>query len=520
MSDRVKKSLMNMKVGMFFYLASLLLSFFARKIFLDFIGAEFMGLWGVLNNIMNYLNVAELGIGTSITYFLYKPIQQNDSNRICEITSILAFLYRCIGILIGIVGIIVSLFFPLFFGHLSISLPTVYFAFYSLLFYAIIGYVFNYKQLMLIASQKQYVVNAYFQTISIAQSLLQILLAYFTQNLYLWIGATLVSTITGSILFNLRIKREYPWLKTNLREGYSQLRQYPEILKKTGQVFIQKTKNLILYRSDEIMVAAFGGIIMSAFYVNYTMIVNKVNFMVNILSDGMNAGVGNLIAEGDRKHTMKVFWELTAIRFLITGVIIFGFLMFIQSFVVCWLGSKYLLSNLIVYLLLFNIFIMLSRGVVEMYISACGLFQDVWAAWTELAVNLLVTLCLAPFYGIVGILLGKIVSVFFIAFFWKPYFLFSKGLHEHTSSYWAGMTPFYIVFLLFTIIALILKRFVLDTSIQSFPTLLGYVIVIFIPFAITYFCILFITTQGMRDFISRKPAIYQKLRFLNIKRSR
>ena len=135
MNDRVKKSLTNVKVGLFFYIASLLLSFVARKVFLDFLGAEFLGVWGVLNNIMNYLNVAELGISTSITFFLYKPIQQNDHNGINEITSILAFLYRCIGLAICAIGAVVSLFFPLFFNDLAISLPLIYFAFYSLLFF-------------------------------------------------------------------------------------------------------------------------------------------------------------------------------------------------------------------------------------------------------------------------------------------------------------------------------------------------------------------------------------------------
>lgn len=516
MNDRVKKSLTNVKVGLFFYIASLLLSFVARKVFLDFLGAEFLGVWGVLNNIMNYLNVAELGISTSITFFLYKPIQQNDHKGINEMTSILAFLYRCIGIAICAIGVVVSLFFPLFFNDLTISLPLIYFSFYSLLFYASVGYIFNYRQLLLSASQKQYVVNGYIQTIGIVQSLFQILLAFITQNLYLWVSVTIFSTIIGSLLLNRRISREYPWLKTNLKEGYQKLKQYPEILKKTGQVFLQKIKNLILYRSDEIMVAVFGGVVMSAFYVNYTMLVNKVNFMVNILSDGMNAGVGNLVAEGDKRHTMKVFWELTAIRFLIVGIIIFGFLMLIQPFIVCWLGREYLLSDLIVYLLLFNVFITLSRGVVEMYIAAHGLYQDVWATWAELLVNLGVTLCLAPFYGIVGILLGKILSVFFIAVFWKPYYLFTKGLQVPVHDYWKGMMPYYALFIVFTALAIGLKYYLVEPHVDNFLQLIIYGAAAVIPLMTLYLISLLYLTQGMKDLFFRKPALYNKLKKLHL----
>ena len=78
---------------------------------------------------------------------------------------------------------------------------------------------------------------------------------------------------------------------------------------------------------------------MVAYYDNYMIIINKINYLVNIMSDGMNAGIGNLIAEGNEKNTMKVFWELTAIRFLIVGFVIFSLLMYLQQFVTCWLGA-------------------------------------------------------------------------------------------------------------------------------------------------------------------------------------
>ena len=514
MGQRVKRSVMNMKVGMLFYLLSLVLSFFSRKVFLDCLGAEFMGLTGVLQNILSYLNVAELGIGTSITYFLYKPIEQDDRRKIGEVMSVLAWLYRCIGLLIGAAGLLVSLSFPFLFGQLSVGLPLIYFAFYSFLATSMAGYLVNYRQLLVSANQKQYVVNGYFQTIVIVQSLTQIVVAYYWQNLWLWSAVGLVYTVVGCVVFNRRILREYPWLKTSAALGRQRLKDYPDILRKTRQVFVQRIKDLILYRSDDLLVAAFGGVVLSAFYANYTMLVNKLNFMVNILSDGMNAGVGNLLAEGNDKNTMKVFWELTAIRFFITGIIVFGFLLLLQPFISCWLGSEYLLADLIVYLLLFNVFIMLSRGVVEMYISACGLFHDVWAAWTELVVNLAVTLCLAPHIGIAGILVGKIVSVFFIALFWKPYFLFRQGLHQPVITYWRGMLKHYLLFPLFTVLCLAVRQTVIMPYVHSWPTLIGYGLLTLPFLLILYFLALFITTRGMKYFVARKPAIYRLLRSL------
>ena len=517
MSERVHRSVMNIKVGMFFYILSLFLAFFSRKIFLDCLGAEFIGLTGMLMNIMSFLSVAELGIGTSIVYFLYKPLQENNHEKINEVMSMLAYLYRCIGFIIGGIGVIISLFFTWWFSHLSTGLPLVYFAFYSFLATSISGYIFNYKQLLVSANQKQYMISAYFQTINIVQSLTQIILAYYYHNLYLWVAVGFVFTIIGIIIFNHRIHQIYPWLQISIKEGRNNLRKYPEVIKKTKQVFIQKIKNFILYRSDDILVGAFVSVVQIAYYGNYTIIINKLNFLVNILSDGMNAGIGNLIAEGKDKNTMKVFWELTAIRFMIVGIIVFGLLLFIQPFITCWLGEKYILDDLIVYLLVFHIFIILSRGVVEMYISACGLFSDVWTAWTELILNLSITLCLAPFLGIIGILVGKIVSVFFIAFFWKPYFLFSYGLHQKASIYWKGMASYYMIFMLFLVVTAYIKEYFTDYNLETFPKLILYGCIIYFPLIILYFLSLLYITNGMKYFIARKEKLYHiSKKFLKI----
>ncbi len=517
MSERVHRSVMNIKVGMIFYILSLFLAFFSRKIFLDCLGAEFIGLTGMLMNIMSFLSVAELGIGTSIVYFLYKPLQEDNHQKINEVMSILAYLYRCIGFIIGGCGLVVSIFFPWWSSNLTTGLPLVYFAFYSFLASSVAGYIFNYKQLLVGANQKQYLVNAYFQTIGIVQSLTQILLAYYYRNLWLWVLVGLIFTIIGIIVFNYRIRQLYPWLQVNLQEGRQNLKKYPEVLKKTRQIFVQRIKDFILYRSDEILVGMFVSVVQVAFYGNYTIITSKLNFLVNILSDGMNAGIGNLVAEGNDQNTMKVFWELTAVRFLIVGAIVFGLLLFLQPFVTCWFGAQYRLSDIIVYLLVFNIFIFLSRGVVEMYISAHGLFSDVWAAWTELFLNIGITLCLAPFYGIVGILLGKIISVFFIAMFWKPYFLFSKGLQKSVWVYWRGMMPYYLIFAAFLIVTLLVRYFLIEPQVTSLYSLVSYGLLILPLLLVIYFLIIFFFTPGMKDFIARKPVLFNKLRFLHEK---
>jgi O-antigen/teichoic acid export membrane protein len=284
----------------------------------------------------------------------------------------------------------------------------------------------------------------------------------------------LLFTIIGIIIFNHRIQQLYPWLRIDMRKGRENLRKYPEVLRKTRQIFVQKMKDFILYRSDEIMVGMFVSVTKVAFYGNYMIIINKLNFLVNILSEGLSAGIGNLLAEGNKQNIMKIFWELTATRFLILGFVIFSLLLFIQPFIGYWLGQQYQLSDIIVYLVIFNLFIRYQTAAVYIYIGSAGLFADVWAAWTELILNISITLLLAPTYGIAGILLGKIISFGIISTFWKPYYLFSRSFQKSVWEYWRGMFPYYIIFAFFILLTLWFKQSVIDVHSGSLVKLSAY----------------------------------------------
>ena len=69
--SRLKKSYLNARVNVLFYFITLFISFFSRKIFLDMLGADFVGLMGTLQNLLGFLNLAELGIGhLLVLYFI------------------------------------------------------------------------------------------------------------------------------------------------------------------------------------------------------------------------------------------------------------------------------------------------------------------------------------------------------------------------------------------------------------------------------------------------------------------
>ena len=391
MSGRVSKSIKNAEVNLIFYFLTLFLSFFSRKIFLDCLGPEFIGLSGTLSNILGYLNLAELGIASCISFYLYKPLQENDHEKLQEILSIFGYLYQCVGLVIFIIGLILSVFFPWIFGNITLTLSIVYFAFYSVLGSSLIGYFINYRQILLSADQKNYIVAIYTRSASLIKTLLQIYLAYNYKNLYLWVFVEFLFSLLACIILNWKISKEYPWLHTNKQQGRALLKKYPGILTNTKQIFIHKIKDVILFRSDELFVFMFVSLKMVAYYGNYTLIISRIGQLFSAMLDSINAGIGNLIAEGNKEKIMQVFWEMLTIRHFVAGFLCFSTYHFVEPLISVWLGEQYILDRTITTLLAIYIYISSSRGVVDMYNHAHGLYADTWAAWTELAINVTVT---------------------------------------------------------------------------------------------------------------------------------
>ena len=354
--SRVHKSLLNAKVNLVFYFLSLFFSFYSRKIFLECLGDNFIGLTGTLGNILGYLNLAELGIGSCISFFLYKPLQCGDRGKIQEILSVFGYLYRKIGLFILFAGCAVSLCFPWIFNKAGLGMGIIYFSFFSFLGSSLIGYFINYRQILLQADQKNYLVAIYFQSAGLVKTALQIFLAYTYRNLFVWVAIEFLFGIFGCIILNWKISKEYPWLHTNIKSGKALVKQYPDIFIKTKQIFIHQIKDFLLNRSDELFVFAFVSLQMVAFYGNYLMIINKITLLFKSVLDSVNAGIGNLVAEGDKPKMMRVFWELMTIRHFVAGLLCFSIYHLIQPFISLWLGSEYLLDNTIVILLVIYIY--------------------------------------------------------------------------------------------------------------------------------------------------------------------
>lgn len=501
--SRVKKSLLNARVNLIFYFLTLALSFFSRKIFLNTLGADFIGLTGTMQNLLGFLNLAELGIGSAIGYVLYKPLYDQDETKINEIISVFGYLYRWIGLIILGVGCILACFLPLIFPNTKFDFGVIYFAYFAFLSSSLIGYFANYKQTLLGADQKNYVVIAYFQTVYITKTLIQMSLVYYTGNYYLWVAIELSFGIIYSFILNWRINKVYPWLKSEVNQGKILFKKYPEVMKYTKQIFVHKIAIFFQCQTTPLFIYIFSSLQMVAYYSNYTIVVDKLGVLVSNILDSTNAGVGNLIAEKNFTKIYSIYWELTVLRYFIAGILVFSIYHLITPFITIWLGKEYLLSSTVIILMLCNIFLGKTRGANDQFIFGYGLFNDVWAPCTEAALNIIITIIAGSLWQLPGILLGGIISMLVIVHIWKPYFLFSRGFHYPVKHYWKTILGYLTVIIICIAVSSFTIKLLPFTSIHNFMDWVIYAIKITSIYATTSLFLFMVSTKAMRRITKR-----------------
>ncbi|MDO6518276.1 hypothetical protein [Zobellia uliginosa] len=510
--SRLANTIKNAKVSVFFHIIFIFTQFFARKIFLENLGDDFMGLTGTLQSFLSFLNLAELGIGTAIGYTLYKPIFDKNYKEINQIIHFFGNIYKKIGFIIIGLSLILSAFFPLIFENTNIPLSLIYFAFYAFLTSSLLGYFFNYHMLLFQADQKEYMVAKYFQSFNISKIVLQIIFVFYFQSFIIWISLELLASLLFTISLRRKTTKEYPWLKLSYKKDQERknFESYPELIKKIKQISLHKLGTFVSNGTDNILIFSFISVETVAFFGNYQLIIANFATLLNKLFSGTNASVGNLVAENNEQSIKQVFWELMSFRFFIAGIVVIAILTLVDPFIMLWLGEKYILTKTTVSLFALNFFILQIRQPVDVFKQAYGLYSDTWAPVAQSVINLGVSILLVTKFGLTGILLGTSCSLILIIMLWRPYFLFAKAFRWPFISYVIGFIKLLITFLpIYFVIQYIIHNFLIFKIVNFYDWILFSAMVVSITI-ILYGGVLYITDKYFRDLIKR---LKRSLRF-------
>lgn len=320
----------------------ILVTLVSRKIFLELLGAEYLGINSLFANILSFLSMAELGIGGAITYSLYKPIAEDDVEQIKSLMQLYRKAYWLIGIFVMLVGLILVPVLPhIITGGEGIKhLDLIYILF---LVNTSVSYFFSYKSSFIIANQKKYIFNINHYLWQFAMYAIQIVILLRYKNYYVYLIIQIAVTLLENITIAKIVDKKYPFLK-NKDVKPLQPETVSEIKKNTSSMLLNRIGSTLVNSTDNILISWLVSVAAVGIYGNYSTISTAVG---NILYQGLYAvvaSVGNLSASKDKDRKEKVFKLIYMVVIWLYGWAGIGLFVMLTPFVQIWYGADMLLN--------------------------------------------------------------------------------------------------------------------------------------------------------------------------------
>lgn len=442
---RTQSSLKNMYIGILSQIVITLLGFISRKVFVSGLGTEYLGINGLLTNVLSMLSLVECGIGTSIVYNLYKPLNDKDTEKVTALVQLYKKLY---GILAIVVAVLSLMLYP-FLGYLMKGgtsgkyIKVVYFIF---VIKNIISYLNAHKWSLINADQKGYVLARINLVFNIVTTLCRIAIIYFTRSYILYLLIELVIIIIQNIYNGNIVNNRYPYIKT--KNKYKVDEDVKEnMITNVKALFLHKIGSYCVFGTDNILISAFISVKTVGIYSNYTMIIGQLSALINPVLNSINASVGNLIATEGEEKNYNIFNIIYLINFWIYCVSTIFLYNLLNPFIEWWLGRGLLLDNFTLIVILINFYISGLRISIAIFKEKAGIFtDDKYIPLIESAINLGLSVLLVKYYRLVGIFLGTTISSLALPVWNQSRLvykkLFKKSLTEYFKRYflYAGIT--------------------------------------------------------------------------------
>ena len=411
---RFKNAAKNAGITIILRVLEQIVAFVARTFFIYFLSTEYLGINSLFAEVLNVLNLAELGIGTAINAALYLAMAEADKEKVKSLMRFYKRAYFYVGLVVLIIGIILIPFLPyLTKGTTDLVDIRIVFAIYvakSVLSY----WLFAYKSSILDADQKNYVLSIVTYGIACGWKIIQILLLFILRktpeiSFYVYCAGDALCTVISNLIISRIADMNYPYIKEKNAKALSK-DDRKLLFKNVYGVALYKISSTVNSSADSIIISSFIGTIVLGLYSNYLLIAKAVITILNMAFNSVTATIGNLNALESEEKKRFAFYVLHFTAFWINGFCVICLWVLLNPFIAgVWLGTEFRLSEFVVFMLCMN-------GVMEAPIrfrNACGLYwQSRYRAVATVIVNVSLSILAVTVFdwGIPGILLATIIS--------------------------------------------------------------------------------------------------------------
>ena len=415
--DKTKNATRNVFFGTIQKLYEILVPFIFRTVMVQTIGVQYLGLNSLFVSVLQVLNLAELGVGSAMVFSMYKPIAENDTERVNELMRLYRLYYRVIGLVICVVGLALTPFIPkLIHGSIPEDM-NVYILYLMNLSVTVFSYwLFAFRNSILYAYQRTDLISKVRLCTYTFKYVMQLIALVHFRSYYLYVLFRIITQILNNIITAYVSHKHYPQYHP---EGVLPKSEVRQINGRIRDLFTSKLGGTIVHSADTIVISAFLGLTMLAQYQNYYYILSSVMAFITILNTSVVAGIGNSLITKDRAENYQEFETFAFLQYWIIGFCICCFLALFQPFMRLWMGEELMLPYPVVILMCVyfageRIVMMLS-----VYKDAGGIWhEDRFRPLISGLCNLVLNLIMVQMWGIYGIVLSTIISSFAVSIPW------------------------------------------------------------------------------------------------------
>lgn len=469
-----------------------LIGFIQNKYFIRYLGMEILGTLKLFNQLFQYLNIVEMGIGSASAYALYKPLAEKNIEEISKIISTIKSIYNKIAMILFGLGLVCTPLLP-FLIKINIFNKNIYFYWILFLINTISTYLYI-KYVILFTANQEFIKVKFIQSSSkIFYQILQIIFLVKFGSFYIYIFLLLLDNFTQYIFFKIHYKKRYSYV-------YNTKEKYYGIKSDIRNLFWHKIGGLVVFNTDLILISKLVSIEIVGIYASYLMVFQILKTIINILYSVINPKIGKYIAQHNKDEIYISFKKLNILFIFLGMVLIFLTLILINNFVSLWIGKEYVLEKRIIILLCINYFIDLTRWLLEAYKDGAGFFDDIQSPILEAVINLVFSIILGIKYGLNGIIIGTMISNVTVILIYKPILVFKRCFDKDIKEY-IKIYGNYLILLLISLFCLntVTKPFIRD-DINSWVDWIIYATTISVITGVALF-IVFLLNKDFRNII-------------------
>ncbi|MGF0114607.1 lipopolysaccharide biosynthesis protein [Collinsella sp. SGI.033] len=492
-NSRIKNALLASLTGVGEQLASYVGAFIFRTVFLYVLNANYLGISALFTNILQVFSLTELGIGSVIAFNMYKPIKECDDEECAKLLNFYKSVYRAIALITLLLGVC---FFPFIDSVIAdpgnipddVNLSVIYWLF---VFQSVTSYLCVYRQSLLNADQKGYVISAANSIYNICLNVIKIILLIATANYTFVLAAGIIISLLYNFGLSCYSARQYPDIIA-FRDARLSNANKIRIFKETGALMCHKIGGVVLNSTDSIILSSFIGVGTVGLYSNYQLISSALDLFLNKVFGSFVPTIGNALIDAGDSEKLKLYQRLRFINIWAASFCALCFYLLINPFIKIWIGDKYLLDQAVVTILSLHFFWNSSRIINVGFVNASGLFvKDKIRPLIQAVLNLVISVYAVIHVGIVGVFIGTFLSTLFTSTWREGVVLYKYLFHYSCVDYFKCYLGWFIVSLMPAIGLHILFSYIPES-------LLGFVIRLVIAVAAVnfYFWIVFRKTES------------------------